>query len=432
MSNCDTDEIQLLLSQFNNICLESEAKMAQPNNDTNYQLIRLYLDSIPQYDGNPHTLNIFINNCEYFLNTFASNNMVQNECFLRIILGKLKGRALILIGSRIELKTWDEIKAVLLLSFSDQRNIDCLIQDLLALKPSKNETPYNFGMRCQDARSLIISKLNSLAMTNEEKMIRLKSYDDLALKTFIRGLSGQIQNNVRLRNPENLETAMSLVIEEENFLYSTQRTNTLNTQTNYRPPQRFTPMKQNYPQQNSQNSQNFNNHTPNFQQFKPNPMSQNFNNFPRNQNNFTGHQRPQFFSRPSNQSGFTNQSNNHRNFPNPQNSLRFNQNSKPEPMDTSSGNSRIKPKQNWRSNEVFLHNVQQPSYEDSYQEPQYYPENVEYDAFDYDAEQNNHESHIPDYSADNAVLHCASHIEHDTSCQSHTNFQFNPHSQNPT
>lgn len=48
--------------------------------------------------------------------------------------------------------------------------------------------------------------------------MQLENYDNLAFKTFIRGLSGQLQNNIRLRNPNSLEQAMFLVIEEENFL----------------------------------------------------------------------------------------------------------------------------------------------------------------------------------------------------------------------
>ena len=60
------------------------------------------------------------------------------------------------------------------------------------LKPFKNESPYNFGMRRQDARSLIVSKINCSNMSAAEKMIRLKSYD-LALKTYLGGLPGQLQ-----------------------------------------------------------------------------------------------------------------------------------------------------------------------------------------------------------------------------------------------
>lgn len=77
-----------------------------------------------------------------------------------------------LIGSRLELSTWAKVNDALTLSFGEQRNLDCRIQDLISLKPQKNEPPYNFGMRCQDARSLLISQLNSDSrLSRDEKLI---------------------------------------------------------------------------------------------------------------------------------------------------------------------------------------------------------------------------------------------------------------------
>ncbi|XP_056631419.1 uncharacterized protein LOC130441660 [Diorhabda sublineata] len=165
-----------------------------------------------------------LRNCESFISAFASNSDNALKTFLlRAIIGKLTSRAQILIGSRTELKSWDEIKQALNLSFGDQRDIDCLVQDLINLKPFKNKTPYNFGMRYKDSRSLIISKLNTLHLDLSEKQLHLRNYDNLALKTFVRGLPLPIQTNIRLRSPNSLEKAMSLVVEEENFLYSTLR-----------------------------------------------------------------------------------------------------------------------------------------------------------------------------------------------------------------
>lgn len=352
-------------------------------NHTNYQLLRLYLDSIPHYDGNPHTLGIFLDSCEHLIVTFARDvNPDLNNFLIRAIYGKLVGRALTLIGSRLELATWQEVKQALTLSFGDQRNIDCLVQDLISLRPDKNETPYNFGMRCQDARSLVTSKLNSdTSMSVDEKSIRIKNYDNLALKTFIRGLPIQIQTNVRLRNPNTLENAMSFVIEEENFLYSTQKANALNTQTNFRPINRITPTNYNNPFRREFNATktyhqptNFNNtnqHTftpnyrPNNQNYQPQRNPNPFYNSMDRQNtrpNFFATRQPQFTPRPfQNQSPqftprpFQNQSpqftprpfqqqspqysqNFNQRFGNPNQTKQF----KPEPMDTSSGRSHTK------------------------------------------------------------------------------------------
>lgn len=348
---------------------------AQAQPAINYQLLRLYIDSIPSFDGNTHTLGIYVDNCESLIKNFArQNDDAFNNFILRAILGKLTGRALMIIGSRTELKTWQEIKAALYLCFGDQRDIDCLIQDLIALRPNRNETPYNFGMRIQDTRSLVINKLNTLTMTPNEKLIRLTSYDDLALKTFIKGLPLNLQTIIRLRNPDSLEKAMSFVIEEENFLYSTNKANSLNTQSNFRPTQRQIPIRQTNPPNFNQYSPNLaisQIPRPNFQplpNFQPRPFMQN-NHFPfRPPNQFFNSQfRPNFNGQNAVQQPnvfqkhpyFLNRQNNmfqnqNQNINRPNQS---NQNNKPEPMDTSSSNSRIKPKPKYIATELYNQNI---------------------------------------------------------------------------
>ncbi|XP_057671275.1 uncharacterized protein LOC130903024 [Diorhabda carinulata] len=386
---------------------------------TNYQLLKLYLDSIPNFDGNPHTLNIFIGNCESFISAFASNSDNALNTFLyRAIIGKLTGRAQILIGSRTELKTWDEIKQALNLSFGDQRDIDCLVQDLINLKPFKNETPYNFGMRCQDSRSLIISKLNTLHFDPSEKPLHLRNYDNLALKTFVRGLPLPIQTNIRLRSPDSLEKAMSLVVEEENFLYSTQRSSNLNSNVSFKPSLRVTPTRtQNinlYPT-NHNNVQPFQPPRPiippnlitnppasypsRYTQHSPtNPSYSNWrpnNNYPTQRHPFFTNQNYNPIQRPSQSPQNFNQPQNIRpnnpQYNRPNNSQAF----KPEPMDISSGNTVLKshstPK--FTSAELFNQSVDNSDSHDQFysENPNYY-ENID------DADINNYYTQETEHS----------------------------------
>ncbi|CAH1988111.1 unnamed protein product [Acanthoscelides obtectus] len=182
----------------------------------------LVADNIPPFDGNPKQLHRFISSCENFLRAFQNTNNVNdpiNICLLDTILSKLRDRAADLIGSRSELNSWVAIKDSLTVTFSDQRSIDCLIQDLISIRPLRNETPMQFGMRIQDARSLLFSKLNTSIENAMEKLIKIRHYDDFALKTFISGLPYQMQLVIRLRNPDSLEQALSFCTEEENFIY---------------------------------------------------------------------------------------------------------------------------------------------------------------------------------------------------------------------
>jgi len=415
--NLNNDLIQNLNNNVNNI--QEQDNMANPG-AVNYQLLRLYIDTIPTFDGNPHTLSIFINNCTSLINNFfRAGDDAHNNFIVRAIIGKLSGRALSLIGSRInELHTWVEVKEALQLSFGDQRNLDCLVQDLIALTPQKSETPYNFGMRCQDARSLIFSKLNSLGLDDAERLIKIRNYEELALKTFIRGLTGQLQNNVRLRNPESLERAMSLVIEEENFIYSQNRGGTLNTQ-NFKPNQRVTPLNPqlnfskpiNY--QNNTNT-NFNAPRPPFNIFqRPSIFGNNNNQFQRPmfynnnnpfyrppQQNFTPRPfLPQNQFRPNNSFPFqkhpfftqrqNNQPFNQNRFV-PNQNYRNNNNNKVEPMDTSSGQSKLKPapQQKYTVTELYQQEVEKnekesQNYPETEQESQNFTDEQTYTNFDY-------------------------------------------------
>lgn len=72
------------------------------------------------------------------INTFYDpNNDAFNRFLTRAILSKLRGRVQMLIGSRLEISNWEQIKVVLN-NFGDQRDVRCLEQDLSQLKTNKN------------------------------------------------------------------------------------------------------------------------------------------------------------------------------------------------------------------------------------------------------------------------------------------------------
>lgn len=193
------------------------------------KLDKQHLDAIPKYDGNPATLSIFISACEYVLTTFANLNQPDdpiNEFIIRSIINKLTGRALVLVGSR-DITSWNEIKTLLYNCFADQRDEKGLLKDLQILRPHKGEGSYQFGIRCQDARSLLLSRLKICEEDPNYRALKTKYYDEIALQVYLDNLPAYLDLAVRLRNPENLEKAMSIVLEEENNNYRRNRPNTL-------------------------------------------------------------------------------------------------------------------------------------------------------------------------------------------------------------
>lgn len=247
--------------------------MARNDREVNYSLLRLFVDTIPTYNGDGNTLEIFIEHCDSLISNFGNENPDDNfnSFLLRAIISKLVGNALILAGSRPEVRKWDDLKALLRLTFGDQRNLDCLVQDLMILQPFRNESFSSFGQRIQKCRSSICSKLKSMNITPDEKILQLKNYDELALKTFIRGLSGRIQDMVRLRNPDSIELAISYVLEEENFLLNQRQTSSFRNMAQ-KPSQR--PQLPSFPRPNLPfpNISNL----PNYQQYQPRPISNAF------------------------------------------------------------------------------------------------------------------------------------------------------------
>lgn len=282
----------------------------------NYMLIRYQADNIPTFDGNPKQVNRFINACTNFITAHNDLNNVGaaiNIALFDTILSKLVGRAADLIASRIELNTWDLVKNAIIDTFSDQRSIDCVIQDIITMKPERNENPQQFGIRLQDARSLLFSKVNVSNDTRAIKLLKIEEYGKLVMKTFITGLNYHMQLIVRLKNPDSLEQAMSFALEEENFLHfknnspnlshkQTPTVNNTNSQLNankFKRPVHYSAnayRPQNIPNSNNYMSRNYNpnfynnfnpQRNPNFNQFNaqnPNQFRP-FQNNPQNFNN---------------------------------------------------------------------------------------------------------------------------------------------------
>ncbi|KAK4882385.1 hypothetical protein RN001_005704 [Aquatica leii] len=116
---------------------------------TNYQILKLYIDTIPFYGRDQNTAEIFISACDHFFKTLDINDPNLKSYLLRVIIGKLTDRAQILIGSRGETTDWPTTKQALRLTFGDQRNLECLEQDLISLFPNRNGPPLEFGKRIQ-------------------------------------------------------------------------------------------------------------------------------------------------------------------------------------------------------------------------------------------------------------------------------------------
>lgn len=139
MSYSDIEETIDNLNQvsLNNINQTiSEAKMPQ----VNFALLKAFADTIPVYDGRTDLLEFFISSAELFHNTYSSNDILLNRYIKQVIKSKLTGRAQILIGARLELNNWQDVKTALRLNFGDPRDFGCLGAEMAAMKPLSKES----------------------------------------------------------------------------------------------------------------------------------------------------------------------------------------------------------------------------------------------------------------------------------------------------
>lgn len=192
--------------------------MAPP--EINYTLIRLVVETIPTYDGDKDLLEIFISAADNFYNKYANLSEEMVSFTHQALLGKLKGNALLIIGSRSELKSWPLVREELRNVYGEQLSLDNLEQMMLTCTLKKNESYQNFGKRLQIIRSKLAQKINTTAITvmdQATKMVHNRQYNALACKIFVRNLDRRLRDKIIVQGPNSLEAAMSLVQEDENF-----------------------------------------------------------------------------------------------------------------------------------------------------------------------------------------------------------------------
>lgn len=358
--------------------------------------VKDYLDLIPQFDGDASKLPIFLDTCEQVLGMLVTDNNAARIQFLMLhFRNKIIGKAAQILAAR-EIHTFPELKFLLLNTFGDQRNEESLLNDLMMLTQNHNESHSQFADRCISLRSLLLSKVQMADISVELRQEKIMLYNKMALRTFLSGLNAHLSHLLRCKEPRSLEDAINMVVEEENMNYNRQQK--LGTKNNFQKnnQSQLRTTSNNYGQQK-------NNPTSYSQQFQPktNPtMFRPMTNTPHRLPNYFNSRYPQQsfqqkpfqtfqnFQRQNFQTPQNFQAN--QNFQNPQ---RYNfqpkpQQTYPQPMDTSSGNTRTKFPQTtntprWTAQELHLQEIPSTSSENYEYEPDFYqqttfnPENPE-------------------------------------------------------
>lgn len=204
---------------------------------------------------------------------------LRNLLILNGILNKLQGKAEEVVAIHGATNNWNDIKNALLLHFGDQRDENCLNQDLVNLRQNYGESPHEFYEK-------IITLLNTICNYIDLKCeIELRAskrifFTKQALKTFLAGLRDPLGPIIRAMRPNSLSQALQFIIEEDNIKHCQKSHQTNN-------PRKF---------MNSNNNQSNNSQRNNFQFSKFNQNYSNSHMTPIQRQNFVPNQ--QFPSNP--------------------------------------------------------------------------------------------------------------------------------------
>lgn len=174
------------------------------------------LKLIPLFGGDKKQLNLFIRKCEYVISKYRGSDE-QNLYVYHSITSRLTENAASLLSEQEDVLAWSDLKELLQRHFGDPRSEACISIELESLKIKSGESYLDFCNRIQSVRSLLISKVNA-TQDKDIKKAKLTIYNNTALNVFLYNLPENLVRIVRLKAPATLEAALSVVLEEMNFL----------------------------------------------------------------------------------------------------------------------------------------------------------------------------------------------------------------------
>ncbi|XP_039299115.1 putative uncharacterized protein DDB_G0286901 [Nilaparvata lugens] len=266
-----------------------------------------HLHIIPEYTGNPIELLSFLEVVEKLKNDYCNNRIAEaadnHWILLHYCKNKLHGPAKdVILNSTVD--DLSNLIDVLKNNFADNRTVEQLTMELLAMKSHQKEHPIQFINRLQQKRTVIISRHKLDGLTGPILETISSQLDKQIVMILVEGINHQLGAHLQTLGIKDLSDARQAIINKSSAYLKHLGFTTDVTQMN----QTFSKSEG---KQNSSNS-NQNSHPKNFHQFQ-NQNNSNQRNFSQSQNrNFNFNQRN--FSQPQNHF-------NQRNFSQPQNNF---------------------------------------------------------------------------------------------------------------
>lgn len=170
-----------------------------------------------RFDGTKSKLFDFIDNCDNAINLIKPE--LKNILFA-IIVSKITDNAKALIRNR-DFESWIELKTYLLEIYAEKRTIGQRQLELTSCKQNIGENVISYSNKIENCYIKLINSLDpKLPQVARQACIDLLKNE--ALNVFITGLNKDLNILVKSQNPDSLEKAISVALNEEQELKSKQ------------------------------------------------------------------------------------------------------------------------------------------------------------------------------------------------------------------
>lgn len=168
---------------------------------------------IKTYDGNRDDLSSWIANCDRAYNLASEE---QKTILFAFIQNQLTDRAQSTCSNSI-FDSWPDLKNFLKSRFGNKKHQTHLLLDLQNCKQSNNETVTQYIQRIETCLKRLLTCIKQ-SSTNETLLPgQIESTNQLALQTFLLGINPRLSQMLRSREPQTLNDAFNIALEEEKF-----------------------------------------------------------------------------------------------------------------------------------------------------------------------------------------------------------------------
>lgn len=185
------------------------------------KLEQRYLDTVPDFYGNGNELSYFIKVAEALVTRFynsADPLCYDNFVLIANIRSKIKGEALSAISNHA-INSWTDLKNALINSYADKRDCYTLAIEIANLR-QHNESAFEYHNKMLGLLNAHTAYIET--QIDEKFKPALITYgQNLAIRSFLKGLKDPLKSLLQSRNPTCLNTALRILTND--FQFESQR-----------------------------------------------------------------------------------------------------------------------------------------------------------------------------------------------------------------